>query len=183
MILTGNQIVEDYQKGKISICPFDEKMVNPNSYNYRLGETIYKVNDIIVDPKSKSDIERIDLSEDGYCLLPGCLYLGSTYESIGSAEYSIQLIGRSSIGRLGLFLQISAPLGHIGTDHNWTLELKVVQPLIVYPRMKIGQVSFWKVEGENDIPYLGKYWVYSEAHESEFYRELMQGELLNDPNR
>jgi len=172
MILTGNQILEDYRSGKISILPFDERMINPNSYNYRLGEILYKVNDSVIDPKSKSSVEKIVLTDDGYCLEPGCLYLGSTYEKIGSNEYAIQLIGRSSIGRLGLFLQISAPLGHVGTYHNWTLELKVVQPLIVYPRMKIGQVSFWKVEGEDNVPYIGKYWKYSEAHISEFYGEL-----------
>ncbi len=177
MILTGNQILKDYNNGKIRISPFDEKMINPNSYNYRLGEVLNKVCDEIVDPKTKSRVEKIVLTEEGYCLQPGCLYLGSTYEKIGSDEYAIQLIGRSSIGRLGLFLQITAPLGHIGTYHNWTLELKVVQPLKVYPHMKIGQVSFWKVKGENDIPYLGKYWNYSEAHVSEFYGELQEGEL------
>lgn len=172
MILTGNQIIEDCLQGKIKISPFEKAMVNPNSYNYRLGEVLYKVRDNIVDPKKKSDAEKIIIPNEGYCLQPGCLYLGSTYEKIGSDEYAMQLIGRSSIGRLGLFLQVSAPLGHMGTYHNWTLELKVVQPLIVYPRMKIGQVSFWKVEGINDTPYLGKYWNYSEAHVSEFYDEL-----------
>ena len=84
----------------------------------------------------------------------------------------MQLIGRSSVGRLGLFLQITAPLGHIGTCHNWTLELKVVQPLIVYPKMKIGQVSFWYVTGDNKTNYEGKYWKYSGPHISEIYNEL-----------
>ena len=60
------------------------------------------------------------------------------------------LIGRSSVGRLGLFLQITADLGHLGKAHCWTLELKVVQSLIVYPHMKIGQVSFWQVTGGNN---------------------------------
>ena len=172
MILTGKQIIKDYYNGKIKISPFEEAMVNPNSYNYRLGEEVYKICDSIVDPKKKSIIERITIPQDGYCLQPGSLYLGSTYEKIGSSEYAMQLIGRSSIGRLGLFLQVSAPLGHVGTYHSWTLELKVVQPLIVYPRMKIGQVSFWKVQGENDTPYIGKYWNFSDAHISEFYYEL-----------
>lgn len=177
MILTGNQIIEDSANGKIKISPFDQAMVNPNSYNYRLGEVLYKVCDDVIDPKQKSRVEKIVIPESGYCLQPGVLYLGSTYEKIGSDEYAMQLIGRSSIGRLGLFLQVSAPLGHVGTYHNWTLELKVVQPLIVYPRMKIGQVSFWKVKGENDTPYLGKYWNYSEAHVSEFYGEFQERKI------
>ena len=176
MILTGDQILKDYRNRKINIFPFDEKMINPNSYNYRLGEVLYRVKDDVIDPKLKSSVEKIVLTDAGYCLQPGCLYLGSTFEKIGSKEYAIQLIGRSSIGRLGLILQVSAPLGHIGTYHNWTLELKAVQPLIVYPNMKIGQVSFWKVEGNDDIPYIGKYWKYSEAHVSEFYGELKAGD-------
>lgn len=172
MILTGDQILKDWINGSIRISPFDKAMINPNSYNYRLGEVVYKVFDTVIDPKKKSRVEKILIPETGYCLQPECLYLGSTYEKIGSDEYAMQLIGRSSIGRLGLFLQVSAPLGHMGTYHNWTLELKVVQPLIVYPHMKIGQVSFWKVKGENNIPYSGKYWNYSDAHVSEFYGEM-----------
>lgn len=175
MILTACQILADWQAGDIKISPFNESQLNPNSYNYRLGEVLYKVNDDILDPKLKSNTEKIILTPNGYCLQPGVLYLGSTYEKIGSDKYSMQLIGRSSVGRLGLYLQVSASLGHVGTYHNWTLELTVVQPLIVYPKMKIGQVTFWKVEGENDTPYLSKYWQYSEAHISEFYGEYKKG--------
>lgn len=178
MILTAHQILADYKIGNIKITPFDENQLNPNSYNYRLGEVLYKVNDDILDPKVQSSTEKIIIPPSGYCLQPGQLYLGSTFEKIGSDKYSIQLIGRSSIGRLGLFLQVSAPLGHIGTYHNWTLELKVVQPLIVYPMMKIGQVSFWVVKGRNDMEYSSKYWQYSEAHISEFFGEYKLGDDL-----
>lgn len=172
MILTGSKIISEYKSGNIQIDPFDARMVNPNSYNYRLADTIYEITDNVLDTKKEAQIRKIIIPKEGYCLQPGVLYLGSTYEQIGSHIYSMQLIGRSSIGRLGLYLQITAPLGHVGTFHNWTLELKVVQPLIVYPKMKIGQVSFWCVYGENRTPYEGKYWKYSEPHISEFYKEL-----------
>ena len=77
------------------------------------------------------------------------------------------------MGRLGLFLQITAPLGHLGTYHNWTLELKVVQPLKVYPLMKIGQVTFWKTKGKTKRRYDdGEYKQYHSAHISKFYKEL-----------
>lgn len=176
MILTGRKIIDEVKNGRINIKPFDLDMVNPNSYNYRLGEVIYKIKSSIIDPKEPVIYEKIIIPKDGYLLEPHTLYLGSTLEIIGSSKYAMQLIGRSSIGRLGLFLQITASLGHVGTSHCWTLEMTVVQPLRVYPKMKIGQVSFWTVKGKNKFRYNSKYWKYLEPHISEFYHELERGQ-------
>lgn len=172
MILTGSEIRKQVKQRRIHIFPFTEELINPNSYNYRLGSTLLEVTDNIIDPKKKVRYKEIKLGEDGYILMPNKLYLGSTVEEIGSDYYVTSLIGRSSIGRLGLFLQITADLGHLGAKHCWTLELKVVQPLKVYPFMKIGQVSFWKPEGSNQIKYEGKYNKYSEPHYSQIFEEL-----------
>lgn len=172
MILTGKAIIDEVKSGNIVIDPFCLDMVNPNSYNYRLGNTIYKIRTDILDPKKPAIYEEISIPSEGYVLEPHTLYLGSTAEVIGSSKYAMQLIGRSSVGRLGLFLQITAPLGHVGTSHCWTLELTVVQPLRVYAGMKIGQVSFWTVQGNNVILYNSQYWKYLEPHISEFYHEF-----------
>jgi dCTP deaminase len=59
-------------------------------------------------------------------------------------------MGRSSIGRLGVYVQISADLGHLGAAHKWTLELHVVQPVRLYPGMEIGQVCFWAANPSSD---------------------------------
>ena len=147
MILTGLKIKEEVKKGNIFIEPFNESLLNPNSYNYRLADELLEISDDVIDPKKPCNYKVIKLDEKGYVLKPNTLYLGSTVEKIGSKEYVTQLIGRSSVGRLGLFLQVSAPLGHVGCHHCWTLELKVVEPLRVYPNMKIGQVTFWKITG------------------------------------
>ena len=172
MILTGNKIREEVLKGNINIEPYEEKLLNPNSYNYRLDKTIYEVLDEIIDPKKKTNIKKIELTDDGYVLMPNKLYLASTYEKIGSSKYVTQLIGRSSVGRLGLFLQVTAPLGHVGCNHCWTLELRVVQPLKVYPKMRIGQVTFWRISGKKTLNYKnGKYNMYSNAEISKFYEK------------
>lgn len=147
MILTGAKIIEEIETGGIIMQPFSKNLVNPNSYNYRLGDYIIKMENDVVDIDSPHAMKTIKIPKEGYVLQPKKLYLGSTYEVIGSDFYVPSLIGRSSLGRLGLFLQITADLGHIGTKHSWTLELTVVQPLIIYARMKIGQVSFWKPDG------------------------------------
>lgn len=172
MILTGSEITKEVKKGNIEILPFDEDLVNPNSYNYRLGPTIYEIVSDPIDSKKPAEMIEHKITKRGFVFKPGKLYLGHTHESIGSDVYVTSLIGRSSIGRLGMFLQITADLGHIGAKHCWTLEIEVVQPLKVYPLMRIGQVSFWKPSGNKDIKYNGKYARHSNPHKSEIFLEL-----------
>ncbi|MEO8582065.1 MAG: deoxycytidine deaminase [Patescibacteria group bacterium] len=147
MILTGTEIKKRVNQGEITLEPFSDDLMNPNSYNYRLGDTLLEIVDDIVDTKQPYHTAQITIPPQGYVLMPGKVYLGVTCEKIGSTKFVPSLIGRSSLGRLGLFLQITADLGHLGTSHHWTLELKCVQPLRVYPFMRIGQVSFWQPEG------------------------------------
>lgn len=172
MILTGSQITKEVKGNNIAILPFDESLVNPNSYNYRLGPTLYEVISNPIDSKKPTEMIEHTLTKRGFVLMPGKLYLGHTYESIGSDKYVTSLIGRSSMGRLGMFLQITADLGHLGAKHCWTLEIEVVQPLKVYPMMRIGQVSFWESTGGKEIVYNGKYAKYSNPYKSEIFLEL-----------
>jgi len=172
MILTGNEIEKEVLSGKICINPFNADLINPNSYNYRLGNILHEVISNPIDSKKEVCFKKHKIGANGYLLKPGKLYLGHTFETIGSDYYVTSLIGRSSVGRLGLFLQITADLGHIGAKHCWTLELEVVQPLRVYSHMKIGQVSFWVPTGKNIIKYDGKYAKHTIPHCSEMFLEL-----------
>lgn len=174
MILSGVKIKEEVSNKRIIIEPFDDKLLNPNSYNYRLGDELLEIEDELIDSKSETKFKRIKLDSNGYVLKPHKLYLGSTLEFIGSNNYVTQLIGRSSIGRLGLFLQVTAPLGHIGCKLHWTLELKSVQPLRVYPGMKIGQVTFWLMDGEKKKTYENGKYNHSKPHISMFYKEVIK---------
>lgn len=177
MILTGNEIKKQVKAKRIVIKPFSEDSVNPNSYNYHLGSVIFKLTDKVIDPKHKPEYETINLTDKGYILEPNTLYLASTVEQIGSDHYVTSLIGRSSVGRLGLFLQVTADLGNLGAKHHWTLELKVVQPLRVYPGMKIGQVSFWIANGDTKMQYEGKYHNHTKPHRSKMYEEFNMFDL------
>lgn len=152
MILTGTEIVKQVKNGNIIIHPFSPGQVNPNSYNYRIGDEIIEF--FYVDSKKTKKMLRIP--PDGFVLKPHTLYLASTYEMLGSSKFAMSLIGRSSLGRIGLFLQISANLGHTGSCHRWTLELVSTKPFRLYPNMKIGQISFWTNNGEM-CPYLDGY--------------------------
>ncbi|MFE6946018.1 dCTP deaminase [Streptomyces chartreusis] len=161
MILTGPEIQASVQAGEITIAPFDTGLLNPNSYNYHLSPTLKQITSSPTDPTHPAETAVIEIPDAGYILRPGVVYLGATVEIIGGDQYVTSLIGRSSLGRLGMFLQISADLGNLGSAHRWTLEIKVVQPLKVYPRMRIGQVSFWKPVGAR-MPYGGLYGQISE---------------------
>lgn len=145
MILTGPKIIEEYKAGNITIDPYSIDQINPNSIDYRLGPNLKKFKAFEDD---KAVFETIDFPEEGVVLDPHEMYLGHTLETIGSDVYAMSLIGRSSIGRLGLFLQVSADLGHTTSSHQWTLEIVATKPIRIYPNMKIGQVSFWKNEGD-----------------------------------
>lgn len=150
MILTGNKIREEVENRNIVIEPFSENQINPNSYNYRLGtEYIELDNDKVYDIKNiEQEFNMKKIPEDGLILDPKKIYLCNTKEIIGSTEYITSLIGKSSMGRLGLFLQVAADLGHQGQIHKWTLELRASIPTKIYPNMRIGQVTFWKTYGE-----------------------------------
>lgn len=145
MILTGSKIKEEVARGRIVISPFSSEQVNPNSYNYRLGSTLKVFTDF---DGEKSIFSSIKIPKNGYILHPQQMYLSHTFEIIGSNTYAMSLIGRSSLGRLGLFLQLSANLGHTNSVHRWTLELFAAKPMRLYPKMIIGQVSFWTNQGK-----------------------------------
>lgn len=151
MILTGPQIHREVTAGRIVIEPFADGQLNPNSYNYRLGPHI-----LTIGAGGAPEDSMADLREGPVTLQPGRVYLGHTLEVIGSRRYVTMLNGRSSIGRLGMFLNFSADLGQLGPAHRWTLEIKVVQPLRVYSEMKVGQATFWIPQGQRAI-YDGEY--------------------------
>jgi dCTP deaminase len=162
MILTGSQIIKELESGNININPFSRDNINPNSYNYSLGSTI-KVFDKI--KNGKAIFKTFKIQSGGFILKKGVMYLGHTKEILGSSKYAMSLVGRSSMGRYGLFVQASANLGHTTSNHKWTLELVAAQPIRLYSGMIIGQISFWKNFGEVEH-YTGRYGKFSYPKES-----------------
>lgn len=185
-MLTASKILKEIKAGNIGIDPFNIDQLNPNSYNVRLNNKLliyshsnqtYKTstNDIKwitkqcpLDPKNSKTLETESLiiNEDGYILEPGILYLGSTKETISSDKYISAIDGRSSIGRLGISIHSTAGFGDIGFSGTYTLEISVMQPVIIYPDMLIGQVYFTEPNGDIDFLYNGRYQNQSGAVES-----------------
>jgi len=156
MILTGPQIESAVTDGEIVIRPFRRRQLNPNSYDFRLGKRCCIYADEILDPAKKMNTELLTVPARGLILQPNKLYLFNTQETMGSERYVPIIRGRSSVGRLGLFINITADLIDLGSINQWTLQLYSVQPVRVYPGMLIGQVTFWRTYGRR-IQYNGKY--------------------------
>lgn len=156
MILTGSEIQKNVENGKIVIDPFDVSRLNPNSYNFTLGDKLLVYENYVLDAKKENPVREIIIPKEGYTLAYGTVYLGCTAEKIGS-DYFVPIIrGRSSIGRLGLFINITADLIDLGSVNQLTLQLNAVQPITIYPGMQIGQVTFWQPLGEIE-KYNGRY--------------------------
>jgi len=156
MILTGIEIEKERANGRITIEPFAPEQVNPNSYNFRLGRTLRVYRTSVLDPKVPNDFEEIEIPEEGYILEPGRLYLAHTIEVLGSEYYAPTFAARSSVARLGMFIHLSSGLGDIGYKGQWTLQLYTLNRIRVYPGMNIGQMMWWRPQGEV-VLYDGKY--------------------------
>ena len=171
MILSGNKIEKCVQKGSIEIKPFIKKQINPNSYNYRLGDYLKIYEEEELDPKKKLKTKVIKIPKEGMILYPNKVYLGFTEEIFGSDKYVPIITGRSSTGRLGLFVQITSDLVDIGFHGRLTLQLHATQPVKIYKGMEIGQVMFWKICGKIKL-YEGKYQNSRGPRETELWRDF-----------
>ena len=156
-MLTGSQILEEIDKGRIQITPFDTTKINPNSYNVTLNHTLLTYSEEIIDFKKKNETKRIIIPESGLVLQPGVLYLGRTNEECFSDTFIPMINGRSSVGRLGMTIHITAGFGDIGWRGTWTLEIMVVKPLKIYPNIEIAQVCYFTPFGETYMQYDGRY--------------------------
>ena len=183
MILTGNEIKLQREAGNIVISDWEESRLGPNSYNLRLSPELMAYKEAVLDPKQDNRTGRLIIPETGLVLQPGRLYLAKTMEYTETHNLVPMLVGRSSIGRLGLFVHVTAGFGDVGFSGNWTLELTCVQPVRVYPGMEICQIYYQTTTGEILSQYHGKYQGSRDVVASRIYQELSDEQRnLEDQN-
>jgi dCTP deaminase len=156
MILSGKEIRKRLNQ-QIFIEPYDEKLLNPNSYNLRLHNELLVYTDPVLDMRKLPSTETLTIPEDGIQLQPGRLYLGRTIEWTRTEGCVPMLEGRSSIGRLGLFVHVTAGFGDVGFAGYWTLEISAIQPIRIYAGVPICQIFYHEIVGEFDAYRSGKY--------------------------
>ncbi len=172
MILTSSKIKEEIKKGNIIIEPFEERFLNPNSYNLRLHNELFVIEDSILDMKKPTSYKRVLIPKEGFMLEPGNLYLGRTLEYTITKNFVPMIEGRSSIGRLGISIHATAGFGDIGFEGYWTLEISVIKPVIIYPFVEICQIYYCEVSGDIESVYEGKYSKSTDIIISKIYEEL-----------
>jgi dCTP deaminase len=149
MILSDSEIVLNLNKGNIVIKPFNAKYLNPNTVDLTLNKLCKRYIGDILDCKAENPVEEFDIPEEGYVLQPGELYLYSCNERIGvKNNICATVMGKSSLGRLGLDIHVCAGFVDTGFEGSLVLEMRVIKPLKIYPNMKICQIKFEYVEGE-----------------------------------
>jgi len=156
MILSGKEIEKQLNQ-TVFIDPYTPSQLNPNSYNLRLHHELLLYDEPILDMKKPNAYHYLTIPEEGLVLQPGTLYLGRTVERTYSNKFVPKLEGRSSVGRLGIFVHITASLGNLGANGYWTLEITCVQPVRIYPNVEICQVYFQNLMGEATVYDNGKY--------------------------
>src|SRR5262245_32007171 len=182
MILSGHEIMGRLG-GDIVIEPFDERLLNPNSYNLTLHPELMMYEEVVLDMRKANRVRRIEIPPEGMVLNPDQLYLGRTAERTETHKLVPMIEGRSSIGRLGLFVHVTAGFGDVGFCGHWTLEIFAVQPVRIYPNVPICQIFYHQIIGNITEYCSNKYQHNRDIQPSLFYKELNPQAEREDPQR
>jgi dCTP deaminase len=179
MILSGHEILAHLDRG-IVIQPFHEANLNPNSYNLTLHDELMVYEEVVLDMRKSNRVRRLTIPEEGLVLSPNQVYLGRTAERTETHGFVPQIEGRSSIGRLGLFVHVTAGFGDAGFCGYWTLEMFAVQPVRIYPGVPICQIFYHELRGEVTPYDSDKYQHNRDIQPSLLFKELNPGCELTD---
>ncbi len=165
MLLSDRSIKDLIQKGKISISPYKENLIQPSSYDVRLADKILvfqRPHHPYIDLKNGTHhIETLTnqviiYDNRPFILHPGEFILASTIEKLSLPDdIAARLEGKSSLARLGILIHSTAGYIDPGFSGTITLEISNVAniPVTLYPNMAIGQLSFTRMDSPAEKPY------------------------------
>ena len=125
-----------------------------------------------LDMKRPVATRRFKIPPEGFQIQPGTLYLGRTLEFTRTENLVPMLEGRSSVGRLGMFIHITAGFGDVGFAGYWTLEISCIQPIRIYAGVSICQIFYHTIQGEFDPYRSGKYQNNADMQPSMLYKDF-----------
>jgi len=162
VVLSDRTIERLIDEGRIGIDPYDPELLQPSSVDVRVDRFFrvfhnarYPFIDVREEMPDLTELVEVKPDEP-FILHPGEFVLGSTLERVAIPDDLVaRLEGKSSLGRLGLLIHSTAGYVDPGWDGYLTLELSNVAnlPITIYPSMKIGQISFFRLTSPADAPY------------------------------
>lgn len=161
MFLSDRDIKKAITDGMITLKPFDEKKVQPASYDIALGNKFILTEahtTSFIDPVNKiyPKTHEVEVPDgEAFVLHPGVSILGYSKEYFGSDHYLIEVNGKSSLARIGLLVHNSAALINPGHFLNVALELCNLNsvPIIIRPGMAIAQLTFSPLSSPSEQNY------------------------------
>lgn len=152
-ILVDWQIHDYINRNCIGVDPFDAALVNPNSIDLRLDDTISWLEDshhdpvVAIDPYEENKAWKMMCKGETFLIRPNEFVLASTMEYITLPPFIVgELMGKSSLARLGLTIHQTGGFIDAGFSGNITLEISNVgrYPIILHAWMPIGQLVFYE---------------------------------------
>ncbi len=171
MILSGQQI-ESRLDDDIVIAPYNPQQLNSNSVNLTLHNELMTYEEVVLDMRKANRVRRVSIPQDGYVLKPNQLYLARTVERTETHNLVPMIEGRSSVARLGLFINATGGFGDVGFCGYWTLQMFAVQPVRIYPGVPICQIFYHEIIGEFLEYSSDKYQHNRDVQPSLFFKEL-----------
>jgi dCTP deaminase len=157
VLLSDTDIKKALEVGDISIEKMTIDSMQPASVDLHLSRWVRKFpSEGMVDPADDSDNSELIEVLGSYMMNPGEFMLASCTERIEIGNgYAGRIEGKSSLGRLGLLVHITAGFFDPGFKGYPTLELINSRngPFMLYPGMKIAQMSFFRTMSPSSIPY------------------------------
>lgn len=160
MILSDKTLMKMLEEHTLVVTPIEMEQIQPASIDIRLGNTYSIVEDSpsgIINLEDEITYKRI--VADKYILLPGQFVLATTMEFVELPDHLTAFVeGRSSLGRLGLFIQ-NAGWVDPGFKGEITLELFNANRCAIelHAGRRVGQLVFAQLDDNALHPYRGKY--------------------------
>lgn len=175
MIISDKTLKKMIGTGEIQVTPLTENQIQPASIDVRLGSHFLKIDEHFMDAITlDSEIHYNEIDADEIVIPAHSFMLATTQEYIKIPDNVTAFVeGRSSIGRIGLFIQ-NAGWVDPGFEGKITLELynANILPIRLKAGKRICQLVFAFMDEKADNPYRGKYQGQNKAVGSQVYKDV-----------
>ena len=172
MILSDKKIKELMATGELAVSPMEKNQIQPASIDLRLGTHFLKVDENMIESMTlDKEISYVGFESDEIVIPPLSFLLATTMEYIKLPNNLTAFVeGRSSIGRIGLFIQ-NAGWVDPGFEGEITLELFNANrlPIRLIAGRRLCQLVIAEMDQEAENPYQGKYQKQKSATGSRVY--------------